>query len=390
MFSLDKQLTDSIQRSISLKLKIILINLQLVVCSSEDYRSSTEVSPKFKFNSSFWFVMEEHVTIVDATVTAMALSNASKTVVGIPAGNTQEGLHTLFSRESVIIKFCFMMIILVIGISGNSFLIYVILKSPQLLQHKTNVLVCNLIATDLLSTITVCIFVAGYQLGIYVFSKNPCQFIPLVAASFPIFRVSVTAEKVCLIFITIDRYIAIVYPLEYETKFTDMLARRLVVVPWLIGLAASFAYAMYLLKVDFSSCAPPYSMIMNSFFDTGTYAAVVCVMIVTYGKILTVVKEQRLKIADSNLQTTDSERLSRELKAVLVFAVVLGTYIIFWFPYQVGRFMQSMGNTQPYTQITVDIGTSLGSINYAVDWIIYGVSSKAFRRAIVNILYQRK
>ena len=336
--------------------------------------------------------MEEHDsnTAVDATASAIASTDAIETVEGIPTGNTQEGLHTLFTRDSVIIKFCFMMIFVVIGITGNSFLIYVILKSPQLLQHKTNVLVCNLIATDLLATITMCTFVAGYQLGIYVFSNNPCQFVPLVAASFPIFRVSVTAEKVCLILITIDRYIAIVYPLEYETKFTDTLARRLVVVPWLIGLTASFTYAMYLLKVDFSSCAPPYSMIMNFVFDTGAYAAVFCVMIISYGKIFKVVKEQRSKIADSNLQTTYSERLSRELKAVLVLAVVLGTYIIFWFPYQVGRFMQAMGNTQPYTQITVDIGISLGSINYAVDWIIYGVSSKAFRRAIVNILYQRK
>ena len=318
------------------------------------------------------------------------LSNITVPPIQTPK-KVDETFAVLYTRNSMIIKFATMTIIGLLSISGNSFMLYVISRSRQLLEHKTNILVCNLIATDLLASLSQ-IYAVAVQLKVNVFSGDPCHYLGLAAATQIILRVSLTAEKMILIAITVDRYMAIVHPLEYEDRFTERNAKQVIVVSWVLGLLGGVVLALYLIGFDFSSCQPPYSLISLAVLDNGAYALVVCVMIATYTRILKVAMHQRSKIADALSQSTGSTsgRTNSELKAFRVFAMVLGTYTVLWFPYQVGRFLQVAGFIQSNTRAIIDAGIVLGTVNYSLDWLIYGVGSRSVRLAVVKLLLHHR
>ena len=338
--------------------------------------------------------------LVDVNIT-VDLSNASTQSVysnltgdEIPQKQVQTNGATLmmFTKTSVTVKFSIMVTMVICGVLGNSFMAFLIWRTPRL-RSKTNILVASLVLTDIFACFTVTLFIAVYQFFIYVFSKNPCNYVVLVAISFPAGRIGGQAVAGIMISIAVDRYIAIVYPLHYEMKVSDSFAKRSIIISWIYAMVVCLINCLYMIKVDFSSCAAPYSLAMQCVFDNAVYGVVASVMLFVYGRICRVAIKQRSQIEAVTYNTSNDQQESdhaktyrRELKAVKVTAMILGSYIILWFPYEVGRFLQATGNTERYTQVILDAGLAIGVFNYSFDWLIYGLSSKDFRDSIKRVL----
>ena len=209
------------------------------------------------------------------------------------AGAAVVGL--LFTKTSVIIKFTIAMVMFLVGTTGNGFMVYVIWKSPHL-RSNTNILMVWLIIADILVGFTGALYIGIYQLVAFVISGNPCRFIGIVASAFVFPIVPNMAAVAILVVIAVDRYIAIVHPFQYAILVTDRRINLAIVACWAYGLFFGVVHAVYLYRVDFSSCAPPYSMVMESVIDNSNYIAITLLMIFMYGRIFKVAMDQRNKI----------------------------------------------------------------------------------------------
>ena len=305
-------------------------------------------------------------------------------------------LQILFSKTSVTITFCVLVLLVLIGTTGNAFMAHTIWKTPQL-RSRTNILLGWLTISDIVSGFTGTLFIAVGQLCIFVLSNNPCNYTKLLGASYTFTKTSILSSQAIMISIAVDRYVAIFHPFHYYSWITDRWVKTSVIISFASGLSIGFANAIYLVsKVDFTSCANPYSVVMQQIIDNGAYAIVSMVLIVVYGRIFKIAIAQRSKIdvivASSIVGHSNNGigSVRKEWKAVRTTALIIGWYVLLWFPYEVGRIMQGLGDTSSAVQIINAIGLCMGLANHACGWIIYGTSSREFREALVANLKCKK
>jgi hypothetical protein len=84
--------------------------------------------------------------------------------------------------------------------------------------------------------------------------------------------------------------------------------------------------------------------------------------------------------------SANGKKIRAELKAVRLTASVVGTCIVLWTPFVVGRLIQVAGTHVLLGQYVVDIGNALIILNSSLNWIVYGLASSDFRRAVRKML----
>ena len=109
-------------------------------------------------------------------------------------------------------------ITMVVAFAGNSFLIYIVWKKPEV-RSLTSFMFVNMALADLLVTLVVMpwsisiIYTGGFWMIPGVFGKVMCKGVVYIA------YVTLTASILCLTFMAIDRYYAIVHPLRRHLWF---------------------------------------------------------------------------------------------------------------------------------------------------------------------------
>ena len=130
-----------------------------------------------------------------------SLSNHSDSHVIAPYLNDVMGDPSL--RAIFITMYC---IIFVLGISGNSLVVYVVLRNPAM-QTITNVFITNLAAADIMMCLLAVPFTPlSGLLKSWVFGEVLCHAVPMILG------VSVHVSTLTSIAIAVDRYFVIVYP----------------------------------------------------------------------------------------------------------------------------------------------------------------------------------
>jgi 7 transmembrane receptor (rhodopsin family) len=57
-----------------------------------------------------------------------------------------------------------------------------------------------------------------------------------------------------LIIVAIDRYVAVIHPMQYETKMTDAVVNWVIAIVWLVSIVASLGNVMWLINADLTKC----------------------------------------------------------------------------------------------------------------------------------------
>lgn len=84
--------------------------------------------------------------------------------------------------------------------------------------------------------------------------------------------------------------------------------------------------------------------------------------------------------------TPDVKKLRSERKAVRLTASIVGVFTVLWMPYVIGRFIHISGSSSVLGQYLSDIGASMGIFNSSINWVVYGLASRDFRKAVVKML----
>ena len=273
-------------------------------------------------------------------------------------------------------------------------------KTPHM-RSNSNILVASLTFADIIMGFGAMAQVLC-QSYVYVFSGNPCHYKTVIGVFLPIIKIPPQVMNGHLISISIDRYIAIVHPLFYSTRVTTHIAYLFIAGSYFYGFMVVLPLFQYLRFVDWRSCDLPYSLKMVGILDVGSYVIISVTMVFVYANVWLIAKEHKTKI--ENLRVVDrledgskqsyhqhgaqpSYDSQQEFKCTRVTAIILVAYIVFWFPFTTGRFLQGIiGDMRPYTQYFVDLGISIGHFGGAINWFVYGLHNKDFRYSVSKLI----
>ena len=319
----------------------------------------------------------------------------------------------------------------VINLGGNGFTLITIRLTPRL-WTKTNFILASLLVADVILGVLT-LWYAPLLLVVYVFN-NPCHHNVTIAVTTSIIKVPAYVSIYHLILICVERYIAIVYPLHYESRFTDRTLKWSISACWVSGMFYAIIWPLWLINADLSAC----DLIHSQYYLSEVlllYIPVCVSMFVSYGKFLAISWRHRRRIAPVNVSPapgtsiplttvsatqsskadnmedptpyppaslvgpngTESVELAeqhrqkiksrrREFKAVYLTAAIVGTFVILWFPTVLGRVLAMVG----FNPVVVDylhlVGGAIGGFNIAFSWAIYAAVSKSYRRAYRQML----
>jgi len=332
--------------------------------------------------------------------------------------------------QVMIVRVTIILILAVINLCGNGFTLITIRMTPRL-RTKTNFI----LASMLLSTIVTGVFslwYAPYLLVVIVFNR-PCRYNVLTAALTPLMKISGYISTYHVIPVSVERYIAIICPLHYETRFTDRTLKWAIFAVWAAGIFMGVTHWLWLIDADHAKC----TIVPDEYYliDVLLVYTPVCVCLFTcYGRILAVSWHLRRRIepqstnanraSGPSLQTTQSSQATttdntadpdgkpvtgtgarsepavtsgatsaeltheqqrqkvksrrREFKAVYLTAAIVGTFVVLRFPYVLGHILTSAGHNQVVVSYLSVVG---GAFNLSSTWAVYAAVSKSYRRA---------
>ena len=345
-----------------------------------------------------------------------------------------------WTANPVIVRVTILLILTVFNLGGNGFTLLTIRLTPRL-WTKTNFILASLLVSDIVTGI--CMFLyTPFLLVVYVFS-DPCSHNVAVAVTTPLFKGTAYVSVYHMIVISVERYVAIVYPLHYESRFTDRTLKWALFATWAIGILMCTTWLLWLINADLSKCdlVPAKYRLLDVVLG---YIPVCISMIICYGKILLIAWRQRQRIefmnanpaagasaqatsvttqpstqsskADSSedqkhnsladtgpptkpdvTSTTSSAEFAqqqrqmmksrrREFKAVYLTAAIVGTFVVLWFPYSLGNVLMSVYPDSVVVGELHVIGGGIGVFNFAFSWVIHAAMSKSYRRAYRQML----
>ena len=286
----------------------------------------------------------------------------------------------------------------VLSIAGNAFCL-VVLNRARHLNTPTKLFLKSLTIADLciglFCTIPHTIISAiGHTLSEELFQKY-CLLTNMASVILYI------GSTLSLLFVNIDRYLAIEYPLKYMKIVTIRKARSMLFCLWnfncvvLLTLALLFLQGTF--KNDFESCGPfiddfdPEYITFISIYLILFSIVPFVVTVSIYGRILFIVRrhkkmETRLFETTHISATTQTQRTYRrtDRKAVNTFLMITLISSAIWIPFFLFTYFGSfLGSSYPFVK------TMVHSIGLSICWInilIYTIRDRSFRKTGMEII----
>ncbi|XP_045384995.1 alpha-1D adrenergic receptor [Lemur catta] len=308
------------------------------------------------------------------------------------------------------------------AVAGN-LLVILSVACNRHLQTVTNYFIVNLAVADLLLSTTVLPFSATMEvLGFWAFGRAFCD----VWAAVDV--LCCTASILSLCTISVDRYVGVRHSLKYPAIMTERKAAAILALLWAVALVVSVGPLL-----GWKEPVPPDERFCGITEEAGyavfssvcSFYLPMAVIVVMYCRVYVVarsttrsleagVKRERGKASEVVLRihcrgaatgadgahgtrstkghtfrSSLSVRLlkfSREKKAAKTLAIVVGVFVLCWFPF---FFVLPLGSLFPQLKPSEGVFKVifwLGYFNSCVNPLIYPCSSREFKRAFLRLL----
>ena len=303
------------------------------------------------------------------------------------------------TQQEFIIQAVFLAVILVVTLFGN-FMVCLAVVLFRRLRNLTNYFVVSLAVSDML----VALVSLPLRIDQTVHNMTWCLGLEACAMWIATDLLCSSASILNLTVISVDRYIAIVHPFRYHGLMTSRVGTALIAFAWgysLLWMGLSF--------MNWTDYGAPQYLTANpqcGKWDPIYYTVVTCtnfyvpllVVIVMYGFVFRVAMNQARAVAA--MQTSSKGRrgrrtsinLVREVKAAKTLAIVVGAFVVCWFPFFTLNLI-SLYNL-PLLQ-AMDKKVALGvrytfvyvlpAINSTLNPIIYAMFNREFRSAFAKL-----
>ncbi|XP_062340185.1 alpha-1A adrenergic receptor [Osmerus eperlanus] len=309
-------------------------------------------------------------------------------------------------------------VFVVFGVLGNMLVILSVVCHSHL-RSVTHYFIANLAAADLLLSSAVLPFSAASEaLGRWVFGRPFCG----VWAALDVLCCTASILSLCVI--SVDRCLAVSYPLHYRSMSTR--GRGLAAVAALWGLSAAISVGpLFGWKEpdpeDETVCRiteePGYAL----FSALGSFYVPLAVILVMYCRVYVVARQQTRALREGRKEGMQAEgvalrvhrgkaspeeeegagggrwasslvkllRFSREKKAAKTLGIVVGCFVLCWLPFFLVLPIGSIFPDYRPSDTIFKITFWLGYLNSCINPIIYPCFSQEFKKAFQNVLRGR-
>uniref|UniRef100_A0A8C9TVH3 Galanin receptor 2a n=1 Tax=Scleropages formosus TaxID=113540 RepID=A0A8C9TVH3_SCLFO len=298
---------------------------------------------------------------------------------GAPTAARQNRTSRSWSPETVLVSLAFTLIFLV-GTVGNGLVLAVLLRSGQMNAKKktTNLFILNLCVADLCFIVFCVPFQATiYTLEQWVFGSFLCR-----AVHFFIF-LTMYASVFTLATVSLDRYLAIRYPLRSRELRTPRNALASICCLWGLSLVFSGPYLSYYQQMDLNGsvvCIPVWGPRERQAMDVCTflfgYLVPVFVLGLTYARTI----RHLWRAVDPLEGASESRRAKRKVTKMII--IVAALFCLCWLPHHLVIMCMWFGHF-PLNQTTYALRILSHLVAYAnscLNPIVYALVSKHFRK----------
>ncbi|XP_005993445.3 histamine H2 receptor [Latimeria chalumnae] len=301
------------------------------------------------------------------------------------SSNTEDLKHV--DTSSVIIGLI-LGTVTVITIFGNV-VVCLAVGFDRKLRSLTNCFIVSLAITDLLLGLLVLPFSAVKELSSeWYFGSIFCN----IYISLDVMLC--TASILNLFMISLDRYYAVTAPLRYAMLATPFRVAVAMVFIWVVSLMLSFlpihlgwnTLNSTVQNVDHETeCTFELNKVYVLVDALGTFYIPLVIMCITYYRIFKIAREQAKRI--NNLTCCNSIRQTtvKEHKATVTLAIVMGAFIICWFPYFTVFTYEGIRGIR-INPTSSSIVLWLGYTNSTLNPILYAALNRDFRTAYQRLL----
>uniref|UniRef100_A0A3B3R403 Galanin receptor 2b n=1 Tax=Paramormyrops kingsleyae TaxID=1676925 RepID=A0A3B3R403_9TELE len=284
--------------------------------------------------------------------------------------------------SALIVSVVFSLIFL-LGTVGNILVLAVLLRNGQMGHNTTNLFILNLSVADFFFIIFCVPFQATiYSLEGWVFGSFMCK-----AVHFFI-NLTMYASSFTLATVSVDRYLAIRYPLRSRELRTPVNAVAAMAVIWGLSLVFAGPYLSYYGLIDFANgnvCVPSWAESNRKVLDTCTFVFgyVIPVLIVSLSYTRTI--KYLWTAVDPLDGMSDSKRAKRKVTKMIIIVTVL--FCICWLPYHVVILCYLYGDF-PFNQTTYAfrlLSHCMAYANSCLNPIVYALVSKHFRKGFKKV-----
>ncbi|XP_047660441.1 alpha-1A adrenergic receptor [Tachysurus fulvidraco] len=313
------------------------------------------------------------------------------------------------------------MIFLLFGVMGNVLVIMSVV-CHQHLRSVTHCFIANLAVADLLlSSVVVPLSASSEALGRWVLGRALCG----VWASLDVLCSTASIFNLCVI--SVDRWLAVTYPLRYLSLATSKRAVGAMVAVWVasagISVGPLFGWREPM-PDDESVCSvnedPGYAI----FSASCSFYIPLTVILIMYCKVYMVARRKARRLTEGqwhsdikggaefrihrgNAQRCHAERgkedegsrkgrsygalvkllsFSKEMKAAKTLGIVVGCFILCWLPFFLVLPLSSIFPSHRPSDTVFKITFWLGYFNSCLNPIIYPCFSQEFKKAFQNVL----
>ena len=255
----------------------------------------------------------------------------------------------------------------VFGTLGNLLVCVVVATNPRL-HRSSNYLLFSLAIADLIVTM-LCepVFVA--YLGMTTFF-NDCA-TNLNQAYRILTRLSCTASVVHMAAISVDRFIAVVYPLRYKSIIDNYGLKILLITSWVLPITVAISNVII----------PAHFHQVKAFLGLGLFGTSYVTVFLFYSMVvISLVKRRKQKKQLRAHSSSDTSQASLEIRVAFTLAIVIVVFTGFWAPLVSTLFAVGKPLVQTLGVAHLWIG-ALALSNSAMNFVIYGSRMRNFRQA---------
>lgn len=283
-------------------------------------------------------------------------------------------------------------ILAVFTLLGNSLVCLAIWRFRNL-RNLTNYFVCSLAVADLLVPLLRVIYIAvSLFAGKWLFGRTWCK----ISSMCGILLCGASIMHLCAI--SIERLIAIKWPLSYGVRVTHRRVVLALVYIWIqsaiLSVLPVFGIAEHRFNPTLMECEiawlkkPTLTVLLVVFY----FFVPTSIMMFAYMLIFKEVRRSTRRISGIAAERTGraskiaSIFMLREIKAVKVLAVVIGVFFVMWMPYFVATTIRAFRGEAFVPAMLQRTVITLAYGNSCCNFVIYALMNQQLRKAFMQVL----
>lgn len=256
---------------------------------------------------------------------------------------------------------------MLVTIPRNFVVSFVILRSTTLWSQMSFIFIASMSIADFF------VGLVGQPLIMIVILNPTIPYIKCVA--YGTFWTICSSSGFGVLFITIERYLFIQYPLKYDMIFTRRRTIYVILAQWLVSIL--FGNIQLVHRHD---------IFWNTFFLV-TLVMINFIMVFLYVLIYRSVSEHKKKIPNPTSFPKNQSNTKIAKSSKYLFAIVM-IFCGSWYPPLVVIFLRPMyENNNLILDICLYWALLFGCLNSSINIFIYGLGNKLLRREIISLLH---